>query len=207
MNNTQSPINSNWTFNEKFAFRFCFVFFLLYIFPFPVNSIPFSNELLSLNQKIAGWFDALLNVYYNFWHGIVSWTGKHVLHLSYSIVTFTNGSGDTTYDYVLFLIYINISLLAAIIWTLFDRKRNKYTSALYWLRVLVRYYLAIVLFGYGFSKVFHVQMPSPSLFQLVQPFGDKSPMGLVWSFVGYSRAYSAFTGWGEIISGGLLFFR
>lgn len=207
MNNILSPIHSNWTFTEKFTFRFCFVFFLLYIFPFPLNTIPFLNELLSLNQKIAGWYYELLNVYYNIWHGIVPWTGKHILHLSYSIVTFTNGSGDTTYDYVLFLIYIIISLLAAIIWTLFDRKRNTYTSALYWLRVLVRYYLAIILFSYGFSKVFHVQMSSPFLFQLVQPFGDKSPMGLAWSFVGYSKAYSAFTGWGEIIGGGLLFFR
>jgi hypothetical protein len=130
-------MNFNWTFTEKFIFRFCFVFFLLYIFPFPLNTIPFLNELLSLNQKIAGWYDALLNVYNNIWHGIVPWTGKHIMHLSYDIVTYTNGSGDTTYDYVLFLIYINISLLAAIIWTLFDRKRNKYTSALYWLRVLV----------------------------------------------------------------------
>ena len=30
----------------------------------------------------------LLNAYYNIWHGIVPWTGKHVLHLSYTIVTF-----------------------------------------------------------------------------------------------------------------------
>jgi hypothetical protein len=207
MNNTQSPINSSWTFTEKFTFRFCFAFFLIYIFPFPLTSIPFLNELFSLTQKTAGWYDALINGYYNIWHGIVPWTGKHLLHLSYSIVTYTNGSGDTTYDYVLFLIFINISLLAAIIWTLFDRKRNEYTAALYWLRVLVRYYLAITLFSYGFSKVFHVQMASPFLFQLVQPFGDKSPMGLAWSFVGYSRAYSAFTGWGEILGGGLLFFR
>ncbi|HET7001503.1 MAG TPA: hypothetical protein VFI33_09345 [Puia sp.] len=207
MNNIQPPIKSNWTFAEKFAFRFCFVFFLLYIFPFPLYALPFFNELFSLNQKFAGWHSALLNSYSNIWHGIVPWTGKHILHLSYDIVTFTNGSGDTTYDYVLLLIYINISLLAAIIWTLFDRKRNEYISALYWLRVLVRYYLAVVLFSYGFFKVFHVQMPSPFLFQLVEPFGDKSPMGLAWSFVGYSKAYSAFTGWGEIISGALLFFR
>ncbi len=207
MNNTQSPINSNWTFTEKCAFRFCFVFFLLYTFPFPLTSIPFANELFSLNQKISEWYYALLNVYYNIWHGIVPWTGKHVLHLSYDIVTYTNGSGDTTYDYVLLLIYINISLVATIIWTLFDRKRSQYTAALYWLRVLVRYNLAITLFGYGFSKVFHLQMSFPYLFQLAEPFGDKSPMGLAWSFIGFSKGYSAFTGWGEIIAGGLLFFR
>jgi hypothetical protein len=207
MNNSRSPIPHNWTFTEIFIFRFCFVFFILYLLPFPLNDIPFFNELISLNQRIAGWYYALLGGYYNFWQRIVPWTGNHVLHLSYSIVTFTNGSGDTTYDYVLFFIFINISLLAAIIWTVFDRKRGKYTSAFYWLRVLVRYYLAITLFSYGFSKVFHVQMAFPFLHQLVEPFGDKSPMGLAWSFVGFSKAYSAFTGWGEIIGGGLLFFR
>ena len=200
-------MNYKWTFTEKFIFRFCFVFFIVYIFPFPLNAISFSNELLSLNQKIAGWYYAVFDSYYGIWHRFVPWIGKHVLHLSYPIVTFTNGSGDTTYDYVLFLTFFNISLLAAIFWTVLDRKRREYTAAFYWLRVLVRYYLAVTLFSYGFSKVFHVQMAFPFLYQLVEPFGDKSPMGLAWSFVGFSRAYSAFTGWGEIIGGGLLFFR
>lgn len=205
--NIQSLVYSDWTFNEKFIFRLCFVFFIVYIFPFPLNAIPFSNELTSLNQKIAGWYYAVFDSYYGIWHGLVPWIGKHILHLSCPIVTFTNGSGDTTYDYVLFLVFIIISLLAAIIWTVFDKKRKYFIIACYWLRVLVRYYLAVTLFSYGFSKVFHVQMAYPFLFQLVEPFGDKSPMGLAWSFVGYSKAYSAFTGWGEIIGGSLLFFR
>lgn len=50
-------------------------------------------------------------------------------------------------------------------------------------------------------------MPFPYLSQLVQPFGDKSPMGLAWSFIGYSKAYSAYTGWSEVIGGFLLLFR
>ncbi len=205
--NIQSPTGSNWTFAEKFIFRLCFAFFILYIFPFPLNSIPFSNELTSLNQKIAGWYSAVFESYNNIWHRFVPWIGKHVLHLSYPIVTFTNGSGDTTYDYALLLVLTVISMLAAIIWTLLDRKRQHFIIACYWLRVLIRYYLAVTLFSYGFFKVFHIQMTSPFLFQLIQPFGDKSPMGLAWSFVGYSKAYSAFTGWGEIIGGSLLFFR
>lgn len=32
-------------------------------------------------------------------------------------------------------------------------------------------------------------------------------MGLAWSFVGYSKGFSAFTGWGELVGGVLLFFR
>jgi hypothetical protein len=60
---------------------------------------------------------------------------------------------------------------------------------------------------YGLYKIYHLQMPSPFLYQLVQPFGYKSPMGLAWSFVGYSAGFSAFTGWGELVGGVLLFFR
>jgi len=61
--------------------------------------------------------------------------------------------------------------------------------------------------SYGFSKVFHLQMPYPFLSRLVQPYGDSSPMGLAWTYVGQSKAFSAFVGWSEVICGLLLFFR
>jgi hypothetical protein len=61
--------------------------------------------------------------------------------------------------------------------------------------------------NYGFGKVFHLQMPYPYLSRLVQPYGDSSPMGLVWTYVGQSKAFSAVVGWSEVICGLLLFFR
>jgi len=60
---------------------------------------------------------------------------------------------------------------------------------------------------YGVSKVLHLQMPPPTLYELVQPLGEKNPMALAWSYVGLSEAFSVFTGLAEILGGALLFFR
>jgi hypothetical protein len=38
--------------------------------------------------------------------------GKHVLHLSYEIITSTNCSGDTAYDYVLVLCLLVLAFAA-----------------------------------------------------------------------------------------------
>ncbi|MRG45156.1 hypothetical protein GFS24_08520 [Chitinophaga sp. SYP-B3965] len=137
---------------------------------------------------------------------LVLWTNDHILHRP-PITVFPNGSGDTTYSYVSMLSNVTVALLITIIWSLLDRRRKSYHMAYHWLRVLVRYYVASMMLLYGIIKIFHLQMPAPYLSQLVQPFGDKSPMGLAWSYVGYSKAFSAFTGWSEVIAGALLLFR
>jgi hypothetical protein len=95
----------------------------------------------------------------------------------------------------------------AVIWSVVDRQRRNYQKALGWVRVYTRYYLAFILFSYGFSKVFHLQMPTPAAYQLTQPLGDFSPMGILWTFLGSSKAYSSFSGWAEVIPGALLLFR
>ncbi|SIN69532.1 DoxX family protein [Chitinophaga niabensis] len=178
-----------WSPTQKISFRFFFAFFILYTFPFPLTIVPY----------LSYWYSLL-------WQQIVPWVGAHFLHLP-PITIFTNGSGDTTYDYLLLLSYITLALLIAIIWSLLDRRRKSYHIAYHWLRVLVRYYVAGMMFLYGIIKIFHLQMPAPYLSQLVQPFGDKSPMGLAWSYVGYSTTFSAFTGWSEVIAGAFLLFR
>ncbi len=196
-----------WGTGKKFLFRFFCAWFIIYILPFPLDSVPFVTELSSWSEKITAWYLSIFTAYTNMWHAIIPWLAKHVLHLSYPITIFSNGSGDTTYDYVLLLTDTFLALLISVVWTLLDKKRRSYAMAYDWLRVLVRYYLALNFFGYGFAKVFHLQMPFPYLSQLVQPFGEKSPMGIAWSFIGYSPAFSAITGWAEVICGAFLFFR
>lgn len=180
---------TRWSIGQMMAFRFLVPFFLLYTFPFPY--------ILSF----------LAGVWTTMWREIVPWVGEHMLQLDKPITIFTNGSGDTTYDYVRLLCYVVIAIVAACVWTLIDWKRPSYNRAHYWFRVLLRYYLLYFMFVYGFSKVFHLQMPSPYLSQLIQPFGEKSPMGLAWSYVGFSPAFSAFAGWSEVIAGFFLLFR
>jgi hypothetical protein len=61
--------------------------------------------------------------------------------------------------------------------------------------------------SYGLSKVFRLQFPSLSTARLLQPYGESSPMGLLWTFFGYSGPYTIFAGLLELIPGLLLFFR
>ncbi|WP_346318458.1 DoxX family protein [Chitinophaga sp. YIM B06452] len=184
------PSTRLWSAGEKLAFRFFFVFFALFIFPFPLTFLPYAGEL-----------------YEQLWQLFIPWAGAHILHLPDPITIFTNGSGDTTFDYVKAGAMLVLAALAALIWAVADRRRRNYDTLHHWLRVWLRYYVAYMMFIYGFAKIFHLQMPSPYLSQLVQPFGDKSPMGLAWSYVGYSKAFSAFTGWAEVVAGLFLLFR
>lgn len=166
-----------WNVAQKLSFRFFFIYFLLYLSPFEI------------------------------WTGIVPWVGEAILALPYPITVFPNGSGDTTFNYVQLLCFAGIGLVAAGIWSVADRSRSHYNPLLYWLVVLLRYYLAFTMFSYGFAKIFKTQFPFPDLLRLLEPYGQSSPMGLAWTFMGYSEAYNWFTGLGEVIGGGLLLFR
>ncbi len=188
------PVNYfRWTFGQKVAVRFFFLFFLLYIILNPNGVLP----------KV----DLLFSIYIELFHKLIPWIAKHILHLSYDITVFTNGSGDTTYDYITLLSIIVISLIGCVIWSVLDRKRASYNQLYYWLTVIVRYYAAFTMLTYGFVKVFKLQFPSPSLGRLLQPYGDSSPMGLAWTFMGYSKGYNYFTGFAEVLGGVLLLFR
>ena len=196
-----------WSASRKFWFHFFCCVFILYTFPFPLNDFPFGSVITSLNEKILSWYFTSLEMVTTFWHWLIPEVAKKLLHLKPPITIFSNGSGDTTYDYVLLLTQVLLSFFFAIIWSLLDRKRTSYDNAYYWLHVLLRYYLASNMLGYGFAKVFHLQMPYPSLYRLIQPYGDSSPMGLAWTYVGQSKAFSVFAGVSEVICGLLLLFR
>jgi hypothetical protein len=199
--------HSDWSPLRKISFRFFCCFFILYVFPFPLNNIPFDTGINEISEKILGWYYAGLDYVTVFWHWLVPLVGRGVVHLKDPITIFTNGSGDTTYDYVLLLTQVLLSLIVVVAWTLLDRKRKSYDTAYYWLCVLIRYFLAAMMLSYGFAKVFHLQMPYPYLSRLVQPYGDSSPMGLVWTYIGQSKPFSVIVGLSEVICGLLLFFR
>ncbi len=141
------------------------------------------------------------------WTPLIEWTGKHILNLSESITVLPNGSGDTTWNYVQVLVIALLSTIGMMVWSILDWKRPNYSKIFYWLTVIVRYYLAVVLIGYGFVKIFKTQFPFPFLERLTQPYGNSSPMGLLWTFMGFSAAYNFFTGFCEALGGFLMFFR
>ena len=111
------------------------------------------------------------------------------------------------HDYVQALIGFVLAVAAALIWTALDRKRKDYAGLAGWFRVYLRYVLAVVMLSYGFSKVFDLQFSPPGASRLTESYGDSSPMGLAWTFMGYSIAYTVFSGAMECLGGLLLFFR
>jgi len=184
-----------WNFLKRFRVLLAVYFFFLML------DFTSSDELFPHFVYVA------MHYYTAFWHWIVPFTGEHVLHLSYPITVRPNGSGDTTYNYVLQLLWLTFAIIIALIWALADRKRPSYEQFSYWTRILVRYFLAYMLFVYGFVKVIKLQFPFPSLVRLTETYGESSPMGLAWTFIGYSTGYNIYIGGAEVLAGALLFFK
>ena len=100
------------------------------------------------------------------------------------------GSSDRTVDWVHALTTLTLAVVGTVLWSVLDRKRREYTDALAWTRLALRYILALIIMGYGLAKVFPTQFPPPEPSRLVQRLGDFSPMGLLWSLMGTSMAYT-----------------
>jgi uncharacterized membrane protein YphA (DoxX/SURF4 family) len=191
-----------WSLAQRIAFRFVFCYLLLYNLPFPLYLLYF--------LPIPG-LGAVFTAYFKFWDTVVLWTGAHVLHLAHPVQNLRGktGSGDTTYDYVQLLCFAAFAALATLLWTLAAPrgKAREHRRLHEWLRIYVRYALGTILLGYGMSKVIKTQFPFPSQDRLLEPFGQASPMGLLWTFMGVSTPYTVFAGAMEVLGGVLLFFR
>ena len=188
-----SSTETNWSLLQKTLFRFSFIFFGLYIVPFPGNYLPVPNPFIS-------WIN-------DFWSWFVIYAGKNILHLTNVITITPNGSGDTTWNYVQLFLMGCGAFIGTLIWTLLDRNRNNYQRLLYWFTVAIRYYLAFTLITYGSYKIFKSQFPAPSIYRLTETYGQSSPMGLAWTFLGYSKGFNYFMGRAEVVGGLLLLIR
>ncbi|SDC83580.1 hypothetical protein [Pedobacter soli] len=184
--------NAQWGIFKKISFRFFFILLPLFIF---LN-----------NNGVFTFLSGLLQLPNHFLRDFVPWFSKNIIHYNYTPNTSPSGSGDTSYNWVLLLLIVLVSLAGCIIWSALDRQRKSYNTAYYWLVVLVRFYLAFTLVLYGLIKVIKLQFPDPTLDRLLQPFGEASPMGLAWTFLGFSKGYNIFMGIIEV-SGVLLLFR
>jgi hypothetical protein len=195
MNTLDSTLPSSpaWSAAEKISFRFFFCFFLLLILFMNNGAFPYWDVLFKYPQEGMQW--------------LVLEVAKHVLQITREISTSPTGSGDTTFDWVLLFTLFVTSCIGTVTWSLLDRKRIHYTTLYYWLTVAVRFYVGLMLFNYGMIKVFKLQFPAPSIGRLMQPYGESSPMGLAWTFLGFSTGYNLFMGIAEVLALLLLFRR
>jgi uncharacterized membrane protein YphA (DoxX/SURF4 family) len=177
---------------QRFGLRWLVLYLLLY-------NVHWLARLLPGLDFMGRLWDAL-------WQPMVVWVGTRLLGLPYVEVE-TNGSGDKTADWVLVGCLIVLSLVGALVWSWFDRTSQHDRLIYEIMRVGVRYALAASMLTYGFAKVFHLQMPFPGFYRLTEPYGNSSPMGLLWTFMGYSAGYSFFAGITEVLGGALVLFR
>ena len=173
-------IPSNWANYEKKAFRFFFIYFLIQVLPIEAS---FWQHLFSTN-----W----LNIQY-----------RDIFYLSrYQPQFLPDGFGFANWGIVAF-----IAAVGTVIWNYLDAERTEYDALYYWLRVLVRYRLAIGVIAYGFIKFFPLQAPPPSLSNLNTNYGDFGAWKLFSLSLGVVPDYQSFLGLVEIVGGLLLLHR
>jgi hypothetical protein len=176
-----------WKTWEKALFRFFFLFFLILIIPIDWR---FYRELFSIHWTHLHFHDVLD-------------LAKYQLHILPEDSTPQWGIGS----FANWGIVVLISLAGAAIWGRVDARRKEYTVLYYWLRVIVRYRLAVILIAYGFIKLFPLQMPYPSLSNLLTNYGDFYAWKIYFQTLGISPKYESFLGFVEILAAFLLFNR
>ncbi len=190
----QTP-TAGWSLATRVAFRFCFVYFGIYCLGTQVvrGLMPWSD--FEAPDLVTHWPVG----------PIVAWVAAHVFGVKTELVYFS-GSGDKTFDWVFTFCLLVFAALVTVVWSFLDRKRSDYATLNQWFRVFLRFCLAGQMLGYGLAKVIPLQMPFPSLSRLVEPFGNFSLMGVLWSSIGASPAYEIFAGCAETLGGILLIF-
>jgi uncharacterized membrane protein YphA (DoxX/SURF4 family) len=182
-----------WPLAQRIAFRFGFAYFFIFLFPFPLGLIP--------------WLSGAMDAYGKLWTALVDAAAAHVLHLGHPLSWEGNGSGDTTADYVTVLVQVAVAVGVTLVWSVLDRRRRDYRRLFAWLHLYLRWELVIAMLSYGSFKVIKTQFPLPGPERLLEPYGESSPMGLLWTFMGQSTGYTIFAGTLEVLGGVLLVFR
>ena len=180
-----------WSPATRIAFRFCFIYFGLYVLmtqmlagmvPNPWYRLPVLAELPPMRP-------------------LVLWVGNNILGVKPTV--HPTGSGDTLFDWTYAFTGLLLAALGTVVWSLVAR-RASYPRLHKWFRLFLRVALGTTMFSYGFAKVFPLQMPTVFLSRLLEPFGDFSPMGVIWYSIGAAPGYERFIGSAEVLGGLLL---
>jgi uncharacterized membrane protein YphA (DoxX/SURF4 family) len=164
-----------------------FVIGFIISFSFPHYYIP----------DIGKWFSP-------FFEALAQWSAQNIFNISPSYPTIL--VSDSLGFYVNAFNVLVISIIIGTIWNILGNSKNN-QQLLYFLFIIIRYYLAMQMLAYGWSKVFKWQfyIPEPNL--LFTPLGQLSHDILYWSTMGMSRGYVMFAGILEVLVAILLIFR
>ncbi len=176
--NYNTPIQ--WNRTNAFVLRFLLIYFFIQAIPVDYKSY---TDLLAISGGAQGFYILFKIANYN--------------------PQFFGLSG-----YQNWLIAAIIALIGALAADRFYRNTNpNFDKLYYWLRVILRYRLALVAISYGLIKLFPLQMPYPSLGNLHTNYGDFLPWKIYFHTTGIAPPFEAFLGGVEIFAGLLLLYR
>jgi hypothetical protein len=187
-----TEIRPGWSVATRLAFRLTFLYCSLYVI-----STQMLGGLLPFRWVPRLGASPVMR-------SLITWVGSDLFGLA-SIPFEPSGSGDKLVDYLQAFSLLLVAAAATAIWSIVDRRRSDYRALNKWFRVFLRFALGSTMISYGMVKAFPMQMPAPGLQRLLEPFGNFSPMGVLWYSIGASKSYEMFAGFMELVSGTLLF--
>ena len=193
---TAAPPATRWALRTRVAFRLCFLYFGLYVV---------TTQMLGGIIVIPGEWEMPEIQTLPPLRNLISWTALHVFGVTRPLVITGSGSGDKTFDWVAAFCLLTAAILATVLWSVLDRKRDNYVTAHKWFRVFLRMATGSTMVTYGMIKAIPLQMPAPPLTRLLEPFGNFSPMGVLWYSIGAAPGYERFAGAAELAAAVLLF--
>jgi hypothetical protein len=191
---TPMPSPAPWRFGTRLAFRVAVIYFGLYVlstqmlgsmFPLPI-SVPQPGVLPPLRN-------------------LTEWTALYLLRAPAPILSGATGSGDKMFDFAQVCCFLLLAVIGAIVWSWLARARPRHAGVQKWFRLFLRISLGATMASYGMVKAIPLQMPAPGLTRLLEPYGNFSPMGVLWAQIGASRGYEIFAGTAELTAAVLLF--
>ena len=188
---SDSTSQESWSRLTRIAFRFGVIAGALLFGPWFIRVIP------------GGW--SLAFAIERGWHWLASRFAEVVLGIELPPLIFT-GSGDQLFHYVQLLLVAILASLGTLAWS-WRTKRRSHPRLAAGATIAARYFLAIVMVGYGVAKLFPGQFPPPWIGRYDGQIGDMSPMGLLWTFMGHSQPYTKLAGGAEVLGAVLLLSR
>jgi len=187
----KTGLNANrtvWKEYEKILFRLAFIYFFLQVFPLDWK---YYRHLFSID-----WLHLSFAEIFQFAKYTPQFISGSYHPQDWGLATF----GD--WAFILLL-----SVIGTVIWSLLDKKNTQYERLYAYLRILVRYRLAITVIAYGFLKLFAIQAPYPSISALNTPYGNFTSWKIFSLSLGIVPGYQAFLGAVELTAGLFLLYR
>src|SRR4051794_24187066 len=97
----EMEMQSQWSLAKRIGFRFLFSYLVLFFLA---------------GQEIAyiPFFATPVEKYTELWHAITVWVGKNIFHIQYEIALDGQGSGDTTFRWILLPCFLALAAAATL---------------------------------------------------------------------------------------------